>query len=195
MKGIMNSILTFLNLTMEIGDDFNDQKLPTLDLKIWIQPGGWKVIFEHYEKPMKSNLVVQRRSALSENVKVASLTQEVVRVLLNCSEDLDDAKRVDHLNDLSVKLKTSGYNTEFTRKVMIAGIKTYEKKLKNSKLDVSHKNYAPLHLTRGFNSSQRREKKMMAKSNWYKQKTDKNEDTEHVQAGRPLSDNENHVGR
>ena len=37
LKGIMNSILTFLNLTMEIGDDFNDQKFPTLDLKIWIQ--------------------------------------------------------------------------------------------------------------------------------------------------------------
>ena len=36
---------------------------------------------------------------------------------------------------------------------------------------------------------------MMAKSNWYKQKTDNNEDTEHVQAGRPLSDNKNQVGR
>ena len=105
----------------------------------------------------------------------------MVKVLLNCSEDLEDDKRVDHLNNLSVKLKTSGYNTEFTRKVMVAGIKTYEKKLKNSKLDVSNKNYAPLHLTRGFNSSQRREKKMMAKSNWYKHKTDNIKDTERME--------------
>ena len=38
--------------------------------------------------------------------------------------------RVEHLNDLSVKMKTSGYNTVFIRKVMVAGIKSYEKKLK-----------------------------------------------------------------
>ena len=107
LQGIMNSILSFLKLPMEIGDDFDDKKLPTLDLKIWIQPGGRMIIYEHYEKPMKSNLVVQRKSALSENVKVASLTQEVVRVLLNCSEDLEDKSRVDHLNNLSVKMRTS----------------------------------------------------------------------------------------
>ena len=110
LKGIMNSILKFLNLKIEIEDDFEDKKLPTLDLKIRVHPSG-RILFEHFEKPMKSNLVVQRRSALSENVKVASLTQEVVRVMLNCSEDLSDDIRVEHLNKLSVKLKTSGYNT------------------------------------------------------------------------------------
>ena len=36
---------------------------------------------------------------------------------------------------------------------------------------------------------------MMAKSNWYEQKKDNNKDTEHVQAGKPFSHNENHVGR
>ena len=95
LQGIMNSILKFLNLTMEIADDFSDMKLPTLDLKIWIQPGGRIVLYEHFVKPMKSNLVVQRRSALSENIKVASLTQEVARVLMNCSENLEDARRME----------------------------------------------------------------------------------------------------
>ena len=46
---------------MEIVDDFDDKKLQTLDLKFWIQPGGRMIIYEHYEKQMKSNLVVQRR--------------------------------------------------------------------------------------------------------------------------------------
>ena len=81
LQGIMNSIMNFLNLTMEIADDFQDKKLPTLDLKIWVQPGGKIVLYEHFVKPMKSNLVVQRRIALSENTKVASLTREVVRLL------------------------------------------------------------------------------------------------------------------
>ena len=139
--------------------------MPTLDLKIWIQPGEKIVLYEHFVKPMKSNLVVQRRSALSENTKVASLTQEVVRVMLNCSEDLEDSKRVEHINNLSVKMKTSGYNTQFIRKVMLAGIKSYEKKLKNSRLEKTSKNYAPLHMNRSFNASKRMETKMMAKSN------------------------------
>ena len=67
------------------------------------------------------------------------MTQEAVRVMLNCSEDLGDDIRVEHLNKLSVKLRTSGYNTQFIRKVLVAGLKNYEKKVKNSKLDVSDK--------------------------------------------------------
>ena len=83
-------------------------------------------------------------------------------------EDLGDDIRVEHLNKLSVKLRTSGYNTQFIRKVLVAGLKNYEKKVKNSKLDVSDKNYAPLHIPRGFKSAQRLEKKLMTKSSWYK---------------------------
>ena len=37
---IMNSMMSFLNFTVEVGDDFQDGKLPTLDLKVWIQDGG-----------------------------------------------------------------------------------------------------------------------------------------------------------
>ena len=43
---------------------------------------------EHYEKEMKTNLVLEQRSALNENTKVSSLSQEVVRILLNFSEEL-----------------------------------------------------------------------------------------------------------
>ena len=177
MKDIMNSVLKFLNLKMEIGDDFENNKLPTLDLEIWVQPGG-RVLYQHYEKPMNTNLVIQKSSALSENTKVSSLTQEVVRVLLNCSEDLDDSSRVEYLNKLSTKIRTSGYNTLYIRKVMINGIKTYERKLGNSKLDKSHKNYAPLHQPKTFNATKRREAKLLAKNNWYRGGKGKGEETE-----------------
>ena len=52
--------------------------------------------------------------------------------IFNCSEDLEDRSRVDNLNNLSVKMSTSGYKTVYIRKVKVAGIKTYEKKLRNS---------------------------------------------------------------
>ena len=90
---------------------------------------GRMVLYEHFEKTMNTNLVLQQISALSENIKVNSLTQEVVRILLNCSEDDEDHVRVKHLNHLSTKLKTSGYNTTYIRKVLVNGIKSYEKKV------------------------------------------------------------------
>ena len=80
---IMNSILPFLKFTLEIGDQFKDNKLPTLDLKLWMENG--LIEFEYYEKPMSTNLVVHAKTALSENTKFSSLTQEVVRRLLHTS--------------------------------------------------------------------------------------------------------------
>ena len=120
----MNEILSFLKFTLEIGDDFADGKLPSLDTTVWVEwktsqeedtntkedveqesqqhedhsqegsgkdspsshleengqegkKSGWPVImFEHYEKPMSSNLVVQARSALSEETKISTLAEE-----------------------------------------------------------------------------------------------------------------------
>ena len=37
--GVMNSIMLFLKFTLEIGEQFEDQKLPTLDLKCWVKNG------------------------------------------------------------------------------------------------------------------------------------------------------------
>ena len=126
------------------------------------------VIYEYFEKPMSSNLVLEKCSALSENTRVSSLSQEVVRVLLNCSEDLEDEDRLKHLEHLCTKMKTSGYNTPYIRKLMVNGIKSYEKKLARSKLDKNDKNFAPLHLSKKYNANNRRDNKLLAKNKWYK---------------------------
>ena len=128
-------------------------------------------MFEHFEKPMKTNLVIQSTSALSENVKVSSLSQEVVRILKNCSEDIDNSIRMEHLEKLCVKMKTSGFDNNYTRKILVNGIKCYERKLANSLLNKNHNKYKPLHLGKRYNASQRLENKLLAKSEWFKQKS------------------------
>ena len=65
---------------------FPDNKLPTLDTKIWWD--GVSIKYEFFEKTMCTNLVLQRDTALSPSCIRASLTQEVVRRLMNCSKDL-----------------------------------------------------------------------------------------------------------
>ena len=61
----MNDIYDFLKFTTEIGEDFEDGYLPSLDLKIKVEK--LRIIFEFSEKPMAFNLVVHAGSALSQS--------------------------------------------------------------------------------------------------------------------------------
>ena len=83
----MNDIFPFLNSTIELGEDFVDGKLPSLDIKIWVQD-GCKILFEFFEKTMATNLMVESGSALKD-VKLATLSEEVSRRLRNTSLDLE----------------------------------------------------------------------------------------------------------
>ena len=74
LVAMMNEIFPFMNFTIELGEDFVDGKLPSLDTKIWIVD-GWKVMFEFFEKTMATNLIVEAGSALSREVKLSTLSQ------------------------------------------------------------------------------------------------------------------------
>ena len=69
---IMNSILPFLKFTLEIGEPFPDQKLPTLDVKIWVED-GWLIMYNVFEKPMSTNLVLHAKTAQSKSTRIVSL--------------------------------------------------------------------------------------------------------------------------
>ena len=123
----MNSMMSFLNCTVEVGDDFEDGKLPTLDLKVWIQ---YVVVeYELYEKPMCVNTVVHAKTALSQQVKLFALTQKVVRRLLHPSRRLPDEKMLECLEKLCQNMINSEHRPVYIRKVMIAGIEKYDAKL------------------------------------------------------------------
>ena len=50
-----------------------------------------------YQKPMCNNIVIQEQSALSETVKVSSLTEEAVRRLKNTRRELPSTYRMETL--------------------------------------------------------------------------------------------------
>ena len=107
IHAIMNSICNFLKLTMESVLDF-DGVLPTLDLIIWVGDDD-KILYKFYQKPMCSNMVLQRGSAKPENMKVASLNQEMIRRMINTSEDLDIGERVNVVDEYAQKLINSDW--------------------------------------------------------------------------------------
>ena len=143
----MNSILDFLVFTRESPNDFEDKKLPTLDIKIWLK--DIRIWYQFYQKPMCNNIVIQANSALSETVKVSSLTEEVVRRLKHTREDLPISYRLETLEDICQRMKNSGHRENFMRRIITAGIVKYERKLKNSKLEQTDKKYRPLHQPSG----------------------------------------------
>ena len=174
IKNIMNSICDFLVLTMESGDDFPGGRLPTLDLNIWVgEDNITRYIF--FEKPMASSMVIQRRSAMPENMRVSTLTQEVIRRMMNTSERLDQEERNDVIDTYARKLVNSGYSLEQSRKFIISGLTGYERRLALS-MDKENPKWRPLHEGAGYNAKARRIKKMTAKTSWFKRSRDKEEE-------------------
>ena len=48
LVGMMNSVFHFLNFTVELGEDFVDGKLPSLDICIWVVEG--RTVMHEYFK-------------------------------------------------------------------------------------------------------------------------------------------------
>ena len=167
LEGMMNSICDWLNFTMESVDDFGGM-LPTLDLNIWVKEDNM-VVYVFYQKPMANSMVIQRRAAMPENMRVATLNQEVIRRMLNTSERLDISYRIEVVDNYALKLANSGYDLEYTRKVIKGGLTGYERKLALS-LDINNPKWKPLHQGAKFNSTGRKLKKTLAKTNWFKKR-------------------------
>ena len=84
---------------------------------------------------MCNNIVIQEKSALSETVKVSSLTEEIVRRLKHTREELPRSYRMETLEDISQKMKNSGHKENFMKRILTQGIVKYERKVRNSKLE------------------------------------------------------------
>jgi hypothetical protein len=130
---------------------------------------------------MSTNMVLHAKTAQSQSVKFASLTQEVVRRLLHTSRMLPLSNRMDNLERLSNKMATSGHKPEYIRSIMIAGIFKFEKKFMKSQLPTSHKEYKPLHLGTHYNSLGRWKTKAMGADSWYEDKDKEDSEVRHHQ--------------
>ena len=70
---------------------------------------------------------------MPENMRVATLNQEIIRRMLNTSERLEIKWRTDVVDDYAGKLVNYGYDLGYTRKVIVGGLTGYERKVILSK--------------------------------------------------------------
>jgi hypothetical protein len=96
-----------------------------------------KIIFEFFEKTMATNLVVHAESALSEETKLSSLSEEVHRRLRNTSLDASQSKRMEIIERVCTKMATSGHKDKFILKSVTKGLDKFMESVRKSSTDPS----------------------------------------------------------
>ena len=163
LAGSMKDIESFLEFTFETCEDFENGWLPTLDTCLRVEDNNNTVSYNYFEKDTCNKMTIQLRSAMNENQKIQILSQDMVRRLFNVREELGAKNRGEVVDKYAKKLLQSGYNKEQTRKMIMNGIKGFERKRKMRG--------EQLRRTAKKSSKSRHVKKLLSKTTWYKKKS------------------------
>ena len=165
----MNSIFKNIQFEKEIPDQFEGKKLPTLDFEMWLETpdlgntGEQLIMYSYYEKEVSSPFCIMEKSAMAENTKISSLSQDLVRRMLNTSEMVSQVHRNDIIEKYAKKLERSGYSKVQRRRIIEAGLKGYQ-----AKVEKSEKTGIELHRAAKSTIAARYKKKLLDKTNWFR---------------------------
>ena len=134
-----------------------------LSVKMWITQVGdrWRILYEHYEKEMATKSLIHALSAIPYKMKQTVLTQEMLRILLHCSNDLTWETVLKHLNNFMQKMQYSGYDKVFRYTVTRSAIKAYE-----TIRDNEMKGIRPMHRPKTWQRTERVIEKEKKKNTW-----------------------------
>ena len=101
--------------------------MSTLHLKIWVKrvDGLWRIVHEHYTKPMSTKAVLDSRSAMAWGTRRTVLTQEALRIMLNCIRKLPWERTAAHLTHFSERMQYSGYEHSFRTEVIKSALHAF----------------------------------------------------------------------
>lgn len=119
----------------------------------------YAIKYKFYEKGTASHLCTLASNASSWIQKKSTLSQEVVRRLLNTSTDLPSKDKQDILENFIRKLRASGYNTTQIQEIVGSGILGYNRKWV-AKPDRHRRSKDTQQL--------RRMKKLLGKTTWFR---------------------------
>ena len=74
---------------------FPNQRLPTLDTEMWMgkgESGEQKLMYSFFSKPTASQYTIIESRALPQQTETSSLSQEVVRRMVNITKELKEER-------------------------------------------------------------------------------------------------------
>ena len=158
---VCNSINRDLEFTAETASDFKDMRLPTLDFSLWLENG--KVNHSYFQKPMKTQFVLMRESAMSQQQKIQILANDIVRRLSNVNVGEVPKEDISMIMEIAIReLKTSGHKRKEVSEIVCSGMTGWMRKLKRRREEGEM--YRPAYKT----LAGRCKKKLLENTNWYK---------------------------
>ena len=85
LNEIANDIIPGIIMEHDIPSKNIDNKMPILDMKVWIERSSGNIMFQHYEKPTASGNIMHANTAQAVTCRNSVHTQEIMRRLLNSS--------------------------------------------------------------------------------------------------------------
>ena len=162
VQDVGNDIHPSIRLDIDYPSNHADGKMPLLDLKIWVNERN-KIVHEFYSKSMASKYTVHERSAMAKKTKRQILTQDALRILLNCSGELPWDAKAQHLQNFSARMQFSGYNQKFRYEVIDSAVKALRKIE-----DAVARGERPIYRPKEWKWQEREEKKRDSKTTWFR---------------------------
>ena len=122
-----------IQLTADVPSNYSDGRVPILDLKCLVaevetEEGKHSMILhEHYVKAVSSKTVIHRNSAMSLSSKRTILTQQCLRIMLNCNTHIGWEKISEHLSFYTARMLASGYDHSLRLEIVSSAIGAYNK--------------------------------------------------------------------
>ena len=133
---------------------------------MWIEEinGRRYILYEHYEKEIATKMVIHAKSAIPTRIKRTVLTQEVLRIMLHTSRNLQWDVVRQHINRLMLKIQLSGYDQKFRYEVTKSAFNAYQ-----AMMEKEERGIRPIQRPKDWQKAERMEQKEKKKKNWYKE--------------------------
>ena len=125
IQEIANSITDDIQVTFDVPSNHSDNRIPILDLKVRINVNN-EIEYIFYKKPMSSDYVTLKNSALSMQQKMATLTQQCFSRIHNTSDNVDEDVKFESLNEFMHDLQISGYSEKDRLTILRGAINTHK---------------------------------------------------------------------
>ena len=125
IKNVANSIDSMIKMTVDFPENYEDRKVPMLDVQLWLNTEeNPKIYYIFYQKPMRNRLMLLKNSLMSQNQKLSILTQGVFRRIHNTKPEADENMKVKILDLFMEDLRHSGFNEKERLKILTGGFRT-----------------------------------------------------------------------
>ena len=135
MKEIADGIDECLSVKTDVTDNYEDGRLPILDLKVWIgrdEKNENKILHTHYMKDVSSKKVIPKKSAHGERVKKNVIVNDLCRVMRNCSDRMgkNSEEKRKNVEMYLGRMQFSGYDKKDKYETVTKAMKIHEEEVK-----------------------------------------------------------------